>query len=49
MILVAVKILFSLPKTVIDSDSVTAFKYRLQTNLFSQAFSHRNIVGIYFF
>jgi len=29
----------SLPKTVIDSDSITVFKYRLKTFLFSQAYS----------
>jgi len=30
----------SLPKTVLDSDTVTSFKSRLKTHLFSQAFSH---------
>ena len=30
----------SLPKTVLDSVSVTSFKSRLKTHLFSQAFSH---------
>ena len=30
----------SLPKTVLDSDTVTSFTSRLKTHLFSQAFSH---------
>jgi len=30
----------SLPETVLDSDTVTCFKSRLKTHLFSQAFSH---------
>ena len=30
----------SLPKTVLDCDTVTFFKSRLKTHLFSQAFSH---------
>jgi len=30
----------SLPKTVLDSDTVTSFKSRVKTHLFSQAFSH---------
>jgi len=30
----------SLPKTVLDSDTITSFKPRLKTHLFSQAFSH---------
>ena len=33
----------SLPKTVLDSDTVTSFKSRLKTHLFSQAFSHTPI------
>jgi len=30
----------ALPRTVLDSDTVTSFKSRLKTHLFSQAFSH---------
>jgi len=35
----------SLPKTVLDSDTVTFFKSRLKTRLFSQAFSHTPTYG----
>jgi len=30
----------SLPRTVLDSDTVTSYKSRLKTHLFSEAFSH---------